>query len=168
MGIFRKEGIDVLDIPSLQKKGILKRAGYNQYEREMQKDMSSGLKVTDGFFDLTSMQSKSESSSMNLPDLPSPSLPQSDNSSMFMALDNIPTPPSLPGPGEPTNPFSLLDNPTTFSTSNSSFSNAPVFDSTQTGNSEVNALKLKIDDLEYKLGNLIEKLSLIEDHLKTR
>ena len=160
MGIFKKSGsVDVLDIPSLQKKGILKRAGFEKYEAEMNKsDMPSGIKVTSGFVDLTSFSD--------------PSVP----SSGFATENNSPLS-SLSTPGMDS-PFGMLDSLAQSASSNngsyfnndsnplSSLSTSSPFSSSSSSSSEVNALKLKIDDLEYKLGTLLEKLARIEEHLR--
>ena len=57
-------------------------------------------------------------------------------------------------------PFGFLDSLAGASSSNSSASH---FDSN--GGVEINAIRIKIDDLEYKLSNLLEKLALIESKL---
>ncbi len=157
MGIFKKSGsVDVLDIPSLQKKGILKRAGFEKYEAEMNKsDMPSGIKVTSGFVDLTSFSD--------------PSVP----SSGFATENNSPLS-SLSTPGMDS-PFGMLDslaqsassnNGSYFNNDSNPLSSLSTSSSSESSSSEVNALKLKIDDLEYKLGTLLEKLARIEEHLR--
>jgi len=79
-------------------------------------------------------------------------------------------PPSLPqptplGPISPTpvadNPFGMLDNLTNSSLNSSIQTNAEsAVDSTT-----FNALRLKLDDVEYKLERLVEKFSLLDERL---
>ena len=55
-------------------------------------------------------------------------------------------------------PFSFLD-----SIASASKSEPPAINE---GNQDINAIKIKIDDMEYKLERFLEKLTLIESKLK--
>ena len=66
-------------------------------------------------------------------------------------------------------PFSFLDNAVQTSSSNSplsdSFSPQSLTATNSDNGSEINAVKIKIDDLEFKLTQLVDKLLLIESKL---
>jgi len=71
------------------------------------------------------------------------------------------------------NPFSFLNNISEASKDNQSNTTNPLSDSFSTsasnisdGNAEINSVKIKIDDLEFKLAQLVDKLSLIEGKLE--
>ena len=143
MGLLKKSGsVDVIDIPELQKKGVLKRAGYEKYERAMTKENASGIKMTAGFVDLTSLANQ-----------------QTEN-----LQENNTQPLNLFSSQESQNnsPFAMLDNVARANNQESSYfsNNAQGLD--------VNTLKVKIDDLEYKLERLIEKIARIEESLGSR
>ena len=111
MGLFKKKGIDVLDLTLLQKRGILKVPE--------EKDL-----------DLTRPFAQSSSSLAQ----------NSTESSAFGFLDNL--------------------------ASNSSASNsAPSFNNSDS-NLEVQGLKNKLEDFEYKLERLLERLDSIETKLR--
>ncbi len=66
------------------------------------------------------------------------------------------------------NPFGFLDSLAQSSSSTSdnlSSSGYPSTSNIQSDGVEMNALKIKIDDLEYKLSQLLEKLSLVESKM---
>lgn len=124
----KKEGIDILDLTLLQKKGILKI----KPETTEQSPSSQG-----NFIDFTGFPSPEPGS---------------------------PAPPSLPPSSSDSSPFGLLD-----SLSNNSSQSTNVYSqpNNSQSNSDLNTLKIKIEDLEYKLERLIEKLNKIEsDNLK--
>ena len=58
--------------------------------------------------------------------------------------------------------FSALDNSASSPNSQSAFSNSS---STSLSDSDLNSLKLKVEDLEFKLERLLEKLSVLESNL---
>lgn len=72
---------------------------------------------------------------------------------------------------ENSNPFGFLDsNPTSTPTPTSFFNDTPSYSQTsESQNSsqphEFNALKLKVEDLEYKLERLLEKITKVESKL---
>lgn len=57
-------------------------------------------------------------------------------------------------------PFGFLDSLATSSSSSSSSSGLE--NSMRSPDMELNALKIKVDDLDFKIGQLVEKLSIIE------
>ena len=59
--------------------------------------------------------------------------------------------------------FGFLDNPTSSSPSSSIYGNSS--STSSDNNSDVNALRLKLDDTEYKLERLIERFARIEEKL---
>jgi hypothetical protein len=138
MGWTGKE--EYMDYTLLKKKGILKLK-----EEQAQKS----LKTEGGFIDFTSFNSDSPS-------------PQTDSSST------------------PTNNFGFLADMASAGTSNNTSSASPLanFDSfmssastsssTIPGNvdaKDLNAMKLKMDDMEYKLDRFIERIDKLEEKL---
>lgn len=119
MRLMRKnDSADVVDLSLLQKKGILKRAGYeNKQAIDRERDV----------IDFTAPKTNDVTPS-NV----------GTNNSIFGFLDNA---------------------------ANNQSSSSSVFNSSN-DSSDINALKLKIDNLEYKLQNLIDKIERMESNLK--
>jgi len=64
--------------------------------------------------------------------------------------------------------FGFLDSPTSSSANSSSsavYGNSSISSSSGDTNSDINALRLKLDDTEYKLERLIERLARIEEKI---
>ncbi len=137
MGFFKKEsGVDVLDLTLLQKRGLLK---IPQVERRSD------------IIDLT-MQLPSPPSMPAPPSLPQPITP------LPTFFDSIPSPSASSTPVAD-NPFGMLD--TLASASSAASPTGGSVDSLA-----FNALKLKLDDVEFKLERLVEKFSLLDEKLQ--
>ncbi len=65
---------------------------------------------------------------------------------------------------QPSSPFTLLDN--VLATTNTNPIQTPREASTETNSTELTNLKVKLEDLEYKLSNLIDRLLVIETKLQ--
>lgn len=141
MGFMRREtGVDILDLTLLQKRGLLKVPS-----------QSRGPDV----LDLT----KGGLTPPSPPELPTPAPSHVTPLPTFFDLPN----PNAAPTSTPfvDSPFSMLD--TLASTS------APVTNTAQLGRdvdaAAFNALKIKMDDMEFKLERLVEKFSLLDDRL---
>jgi hypothetical protein len=133
--VFGRRGGDV-DFTALKKRGLL-----NMPERKI----DSRVKIDkDGSIDFTGLAS-SISSAVN----------SSNDSSSFGSS----------GSGGAISPFGFLDNLS--SASSSSSSAASSLDSTlmQSSSSELSALKIKIDDLDFKLSGFMERMNRVESKL---
>ena len=136
MGLFKKEqGIDVLDLTLLYKKGLLKL-------------LPPPASTTD-IIDFTALTSP--------PSLPAP-----------LGAPSPPSPPSSPQPfGLPPsdlNPFAMLD---ALSSTTSPTTNVAALPSTVDA-AELNALKIKLEDLTFKLERLVEKVAKLDTLLEQR
>ena len=123
MTLFKKKGVEIVDLTELQKKGILERSLARQRRDEMR-----GANENEGFVDLSKFGTGAKSF---------------DNSggvaSPLGFLDSLASANNSSG-GVAENPHEL-----------GSFKDA-----------EVNQLKIKIEDLEYKLERVLERLSELE------
>lgn len=141
MSLFKKEG-DYIDYTLLQKKGILKI-----------KDQSSVNDLID-FTQQSNPSTQISGSSQSTP-LSQSQSPGSDFGSFFGSSEaNPPAPSNIQSGYE--SPFASLDNPSPQSQSSNYNS---------TSNSDVSALRIKLDDFEFKIEKLLERLAKIESKL---
>lgn len=130
-------GVDLIDYTYLQKRGLIKKS----------EDLKSGVKMTnDGFLDLSNVTPSNEIN-INANNL------NNNNST-----------------SEPTaNPLSFFDNISSNATTNtettSFYPSTPSSLNNSNDNLELNGLKLKMDDLEFKLSGLLEKIEQISSRL---
>src|SRR3989338_7217266 len=135
----RETGVDVLDLTLLQKKGLLKMPDIR------------GVDI----LDLTLQHAVP-------PSLPSPPAPE--------PLSPVPSFFDIPAPGASVgsgvngpivdNPFGMLD-----TLANASLGTSGTIMGASIEHDAFNALKLKLEDVEYKLDRLVEKFSLLDGRL---
>lgn len=158
---------DVLDLTDLQRRGLLKKS------EMLSQSQPLPPRTSDGYFDLSRSASQLQSqpsfdlaalntpkptavfdlAALNAPKAPEP--PQNSDPNPLSFLD-------LPGPLSPTPqvnpPMPDLSSPSTPFLTNPSVT--PLSDSL-----ELQGLKNKIDDLEYKLDRLMEKFSKLDNKI---
>lgn len=140
MGVFGKEE-EYIDYTLLKKKGLLKAK-----EEQAHKN----IKTEGGFIDFTSM--RNESSSNN-----APSSPAASTTSAFSNFSFLGEMTSSAGNGQ--------ENPSSPAGFDSVFSGTPIPTLENTDGKEINALKIKVDDLDYKIDRFIERIDKLEEKL---
>lgn len=146
MGLFKKEhGVDILDLTLLQKKGLLKVPALPQ----------RGTDIIDLTLPHPAQQSLLSSSVLSQPSSPL---------SFFDTPQPSPNSGTAHGSATPLvdNPFGMLD------TLAGAASAAPqsVVAGSSVDLTAFNALKIKLDDMEFKLDRLVEKFSLLDKRLQ--
>ena len=148
MGLFRKSGVDVLDLTLLQKKGILKIK-----EAPKEKEVLDFTKVDrDGFVPFAASMSENKIESVESSSVSPASIPSFDFLNNNSNATNTP---------EPAAPVSFWDMPVT----TTSIENTPKAEDLKI-NTDFSNLAVKVDNLEYKMDRLTEKLVLLESKLE--
>lgn len=149
MGIFGKSG-DYLDISALQKKGLVKLP-----EPKVEK----GMKVTkDGYVELTSEYS-SEGENVSVPNTVS-----AGSTGGFGSFFDAPAPSSASASSGGSIFDSLDGNTSSSNSSGSYFGNSS--NSSSSDSLNIQHLKAKFEDIEFKIDRLIEKIDKMEDRLR--
>ena len=148
MGIFGKSG-DYLDIPALQKKGLVKLP---------EPKVDKGIKVTkEGYVELTNEYSP-EGESVTAPVNPV----SSGSTGGFGSFFDAPAPSASTSSNSGGSIFDSLDN----SSNNNSSSYFGNSGSNNSDSLNIQHLKAKFEDIEFKIDRLIEKIDKMEDRLR--
>lgn len=142
MSLFKNESLDYVDYTLLQKKGILKVKEQKNDIIDYTSTFTQANSAPSAPADLTAPQSQASSQA-------------SDFGSFFGSVDANP-PSNVSGTYE--SPFSALDNPNSTLPSAASTTHL-------TNHPDINALKIKLEDFEYKVERLLERLAKIESKL---
>lgn len=128
---------DIIDFTMLAKKGILQRSRDIENRERNAREKFAGAVNNEGFVDLTNMQSQGTS---NTPSAFNPPSPSDTGSNPFASF------------------FGAVDS------GNSSFGSSvtPAEPSVSVDKSEVNALRIKLEDTEFKLERALERVAQIE------
>jgi|SRR3989344_3615133 len=154
MGFGRGDAPDLIDYTALKKRGIIK---------SIEPEKSLGVISKDGYLDFTNVPLPAESQSPQNPQFISSQVEQSLSDSKPSTFTSFWD--ALPGQ----TPAQTSTEATNSNNSNNYGSISPYYSdnsSSQPGSvSEINQLKLKIEDLEYKISRLVEKLETVTSKL---
>jgi hypothetical protein len=149
MGLFKKEhGVDVLDLTLLQKKGLL----------HVPPSPQRGADILDMTLPHPRQQALPSSATLSSPSSP-------------LSFFDVPQPTTSSGASPSNtpladNPFGMLD---TLASSASQLPQSSAAGANASADTVAfNALKIKLDDLEFKLERLVEKFSLLDERLQAR